>query len=609
VIIDGSHRRWCYATLLLFLLSSGGYVVYARCAPGGARGGSVPGLLYGIAGSALMLYAGLIGARKKVPTWRIGSAQTWLRGHIWLGLLSVPLTLFHAGFRWGGLLEQILLLVLAAIVASGLIGLSLQQFLPRQMTARVPLETFYAQLPYECRLLQVEGDVAVAAVGAPLPIVPDREVANATRLKSLGVMEKRDIAKKPKEKDGEKTAAEKEHEKHQRLLASVYRLPDKEPAAAAPQPQGIISPSVESPAAVATAAPASKPDSGNGEEPKKPPSAADKIAMMRAVKRTTPKPAEAVAEPKETPASEAPPSDGAKKPLTAAEKLALMRSAKASKSQPVAAAVAEPKETPVAVASPSDGAKKPLTAAEKIALMRSAKASKSQPAAAAVAEPNETPALEAPPSEDAKKPLSAAEKIALMRAGKGAKPATAPQEAEKVASEQSTSPATSGKLRASDKIALMRANKAKAVAAAPQAAEAGAAVESPKPAAPAKPEPPPKPPSEDPLDAEVRRRGADELARFYVESVRPFLAYHAPRRGALTSEVNAGGVFAAMRLGLPDELHSALDRLAALCDKRRQLSVQERVHRWLHGWLFVHVPLSLALLGLGVVHAVLSLYY
>jgi hypothetical protein len=564
VIIDGSHRRWCYATLLLFLLSSGGYVVYARCAPGGARGGSVPGLLYGIAGSALMLYAGLIGARKKVPTWRIGSAQTWLRGHIWLGLLSVPLTLFHAGFRWGGLLEQILLLVLAAIVASGLIGLSLQQFLPRQMTARVPLETFYAQLPYECRLLQVEGDVAVAAVGAPLPIVPDREVANATRLKSLGVMEKRDIAKKPKEKDGEKTAAEKEHEKHQRLLASVYRLPDKEPAAAAPQPQGIISPSVESPAAVATAAPASKPDSGNGEEPKKPPSAADKIAMMRAVKRTTPKPAEAVAEPKETPASEAP---------------------------------------------PSDGAKKPLTAAEKIALMRAAKAGKSQPAAAAVAEPNETPALEAPRSEDAKKPLSAAEKIALMRAGKGAKPATAPQEAEKVASEQSTSPATSGKLTASDKIALMRANKAKAVAAAPQAAEAGAAVESPKPAAPAKPEPPPKPPSEDPLDAEVRRRGADELARFYVESVRPFLAYHAPRRGVLTSEVNAGGVFAAVRLGLPDELHPALDRLAALCEKRRQLSVQARVHRWLHGWLFVHMPLSLALLGLGVVHAVLSLYY
>jgi hypothetical protein len=36
---------------------------------------------------------------------------------------------------------------------------------------------------------------------------------------------------------------------------------------------------------------------------------------------------------------------------------------------------------------------------------------------------------------------------------------------------------------------------------------------------------------------------------------------------------------------------------------------QELLHRWLHGWLLVHIPLSLALILLGAVHAVMALRY
>jgi hypothetical protein len=52
-----------------------------------------------------------------------------------------------------------------------------------------------------------------------------------------------------------------------------------------------------------------------------------------------------------------------------------------------------------------------------------------------------------------------------------------------------------------------------------------------------------------------------------------------------------------------------LAHLQTCCDERRQLGEQERLHRLLHGWLFLHVPLSVALLLLGLAHAVLSLYY
>ena len=51
------------------------------------------GLWFGSAGSLLMIYAGLLAAHRKVPSWWfLGARKTWLRGHVWLGLLSVVLS-------------------------------------------------------------------------------------------------------------------------------------------------------------------------------------------------------------------------------------------------------------------------------------------------------------------------------------------------------------------------------------------------------------------------------------------------------------------------------------------------------------------------------------
>ncbi len=58
-----------------------------------------------------------------------------------------------------------------------------------------------------------------------------------------------------------------------------------------------------------------------------------------------------------------------------------------------------------------------------------------------------------------------------------------------------------------------------------------------------------------------------------------------------------------------EELGEPLTQLAGLVEERRQLVDQERAHFWLHSWLLLHVPLSAALLVLGVAHAVWSLYY
>ena len=94
------------------------------------QGGTPLGLAFGIVGFAFMIFAGLLGARKKVPVWRVGRAQTWMRGHLWLGVLALPMILFHAGFRFGGPLTTVLMVLLIIVVASGVFGAALQHYLP-----------------------------------------------------------------------------------------------------------------------------------------------------------------------------------------------------------------------------------------------------------------------------------------------------------------------------------------------------------------------------------------------------------------------------------------------------------------------------------------------
>jgi hypothetical protein len=107
-----------------------------------------------------------------------------------------------------------------------------------------------------------------------------------------------------------------------------------------------------------------------------------------------------------------------------------------------------------------------------------------------------------------------------------------------------------------------------------------------------------------------------ELRTFHDTEIRPFLVAPAPRRSPLMSEQWTETRVSALRrrLGLrggsaSDEASAALDRLEELVGDRRRLAEQEKMWRWLHGWLLLHVPLSAALLVLGIVHVLMSLYY
>jgi len=166
--IDKTHKPWLIITAVLLIVAAILYVVYAAGAPGGPRGGSALGLTFGIVGYGMMLYAGLLGARKKVPTWRLGKTKTWMRGHIWLGLLSLPVILFHGGFSWRGPLTAVMMWLFFTVIVSGILGAVIQHFVPRMMTTRVPMETIYEEIPHVRAQLCEEADKLVAAVCGPM---------------------------------------------------------------------------------------------------------------------------------------------------------------------------------------------------------------------------------------------------------------------------------------------------------------------------------------------------------------------------------------------------------------------------------------------------------
>lgn len=206
MLIDQTHKPWIRWTALLGAVATAAYMPYHLLSLNGPSGGSWPGLIYGIAGTALMSYAGLLSLRKKIPTWRIGRAETWMRGHLWLGLLSLLLICFHAGFRFGGTLTTVLMWLLIGIVVSGIWGLALQQFLPRLMLTQVPAETIYEQIDHVVQQLIQTADTVIEEVCGPLELPSDegaQAIVATAAVKAEGKVKGKVVKSKTKQTSGE----------------------------------------------------------------------------------------------------------------------------------------------------------------------------------------------------------------------------------------------------------------------------------------------------------------------------------------------------------------------------------------------------------------------
>jgi hypothetical protein len=165
VRIDQTHRPWLWGSVIGLAVATAIYIPYDHFTIGGARGGTAIGIAYGVAGFAFMIFAGLLSLRKRFPVWRMGRTSTWMRGHLWLGLISYPIIFFHSGFSFGkGTLTWWMMLLFTIVIVSGLIGAVLQHYMPKMMTRQVPLETIYAEIPRIRGQLLDEADMKVAEI-------------------------------------------------------------------------------------------------------------------------------------------------------------------------------------------------------------------------------------------------------------------------------------------------------------------------------------------------------------------------------------------------------------------------------------------------------------
>lgn len=684
MLIDRTHRKWAVISTAIFVVATLTYISYASSSPKGPTGGSFMGLLYGIVGSAFMIFAGLLAGRKQVPHWRLGSAQFWLRGHLWLGTLSLPFILYHSGFGLGGRLEQVLWFFFAMVIGSGFFGLIMQHLLPKLLMVQIPRETFLSQLPYVKQRTRLMCDKLVSQDCGKIPLPVGDSMSPQITLLGKHAMEVKQAPKgqqkELKEKWQERLQAHfkllfvelAKYAKAEKWIAreddftqqmiEIYRIPGVNDDDESEDEASVSLKMIAEVRATLTGK-AATPTEGSSTASRKM-SALEQMKLKKAAREAEestgaaaglnePAPADEAAldlpsdldiEPppeKAAPAkklspleqmkaqaaakkaaspdavtSDAPPAEKKLSPLELMKQQAAAKKAALSAEAPAEGAVPLKQVEPAPAAAAASGeSEKKLSPLE---LMKQQAAAKKAAAEAAVSAPAGDAAPAAPVEAKKLSPLelmkqqAAAKKAAAegsatpageaVAASTEAAPAKPMSPLEMMKAKAAASKAASGDAPAATAPATPTAEKPKSPLELMKAKAAAGGAPAAKPAAPVVAAPVIV--SKQVINSPILR--TDELKEFYVEMLRPYLNGDG-RMGRFANPNDSKREFARMRDILPVELHDSLAALEVRCDEHRQFAQMERIHHWLHYWLILHIPFSIALLVLFVVHVIVAL--
>ncbi len=580
MLIDRSHLSWAFFSGISLIAGTVSYVMYAWSTPKGPSGGSGMGLLYGVIGTAMMLFAGLLAGRKPLRNMRLGSAQFWLKGHIWLGTLSIPFILFHSGFGWGGTLEQCLWYSLAIVAVSGFFGLAIQQVLPRLLWRQIPLETFEGQTAYQCDRLTLIADVKVASLCESALNAPDDSLHGH----SFRLVEEYDSIMKGPGARNEKNA------RKLMMLQQVLPLEVRDffwaMAKYAKSELKAIPFEGDFPELLAkTYLGLRAEDSANLWQPvpetAQLPRDSEAIGVM-CVAGATPAVPDKISTPQNVTDSKSVAVKGAERRLSPMEimKQKAAEKAAAGKVAAIPAAATDVAAPPPVVPQTEAPAAAPAKLSP-LEIMKQKAAEKAAAAAGTVVIPVALSDIATP-----------APVVPQIQA-----PGLAPAKISPPSSEPDTTPSAA---RRSPLDMLKKAGDKASPAGRPE----GSVVTSPtaaRPASPATPEKRVAPTAEE----------KHLLRSVYLEQVRPFLTESRTRRSvrksALASDVQSLRLFHDTEALLPAALHPILNELKEACEIRRQIEQQRRILRWMHWWLMVHVPVSVALLVFLAAHVVMAL--
>jgi hypothetical protein len=98
------------------------------------------------------------------------------------------------------------------------------------------------------------------------------------------------------------------------------------------------------------------------------------------------------------------------------------------------------------------------------------------------------------------------------------------------------------------------------------------------------------------------------LVEFLQQQIMPYLAARRGDRMRLGNSRYSDDLFRFVKLRVAEAYRGRVEEMQAWCDERRMLDLQLKLHHWLHGWLFVHAPLSFLLVMLTAWHAYVTLF-
>jgi hypothetical protein len=107
----------------------------------------------------------------------------------------------------------------------------------------------------------------------------------------------------------------------------------------------------------------------------------------------------------------------------------------------------------------------------------------------------------------------------------------------------------------------------------------------------------------------VEFRAAVQVRGMYEKQARSYLEHPGPHGHRLGDRKAAKLFFTRMRTLAPQTIHPLVDDLESICEEKRDLDRQAKMHRVLHAWLLGHIPLSFALVVMGAIHAIVALHY
>lgn len=111
-------------------------------------------------------------------------------------------------------------------------------------------------------------------------------------------------------------------------------------------------------------------------------------------------------------------------------------------------------------------------------------------------------------------------------------------------------------------------------------------------------------------DSEVVADSESEatLATFIECQLLPYLRARRGEKFSFGNSARAEETFRHLQLRVAGSYRPRVAEMQGWCDERRLLDMQVKLQHRLHGWLFVHVPLSFLLIIITVWHTFVTLF-